>query len=419
MNGSRIACIIFALCIICLSTTLSVPDLKFVHVLFAHKLYAPREDHAEKEGLPRVLSYEYFTSARMDMPNAASLNMYNLGVHLRKVYGEFLGDKLQLYRPTRMRTTEYALSMLSAQLVNAGLWPPVEEEMWIAGVNWQPMPTDYVELKEDILMLGSLCPNFISRINEVLETAETREMISQYQPLFDYLSYYTEKNISTPSDVALLYSSLETMADQGEMLPHWANDVFPHGTMYNVTLLEYDLLSATPLQRQLNGGTLLAEIVGNSLKYTMGETPEGRKMMLYSGDGRNIAGVLKILDLWSPHIPNEAAALIFELYYDNDTDTHGVKINYYTGIDETTISLSLPNCTETCPLQTLLDSVFESIPRKPHALCGWTVENSTEAEDATTLTPGKSSSRGGSALCNSERLIRNLMLLYLATWYLK
>lgn len=70
---------------------------------------------------------------------------------------------------------------------------------------------DYVELKEDILMLGSMCPNFISRMNEVLETAETREMISQYLPLFDYLSYYTEKNISTPSDVALVYASLETM----------------------------------------------------------------------------------------------------------------------------------------------------------------------------------------------------------------
>lgn len=115
-------------------------------------------------------------------------------------------------------------------------------------------------------------------------------------------------------------------ADQDEMLPYWANDIFPHGMMYNVTLLEYDLLSATPLQRQLNGGTFLMELIGNSLKYTLGEMQKDRRMMLYSGDGRNIAGVLKTLDLWSPHIPNEAAALIFELYFDNDTDTHGIKV---------------------------------------------------------------------------------------------
>lgn len=96
--------------------------------------------------------------------------------------------------------------------------------------------------------------------------------------------------------------------------------------MYNVTLLEYDLLSVTPLQRQLNGGTLLGEIIGNSIKYVIGDIPKERKMMLYSGDARNIVGILKNLDLWSPHIPNEAAALIFELYFDNNT--YGIKVTF-------------------------------------------------------------------------------------------
>jgi len=112
-------------------------------------------------------------------------------------------------------------------------------------------------------------------------------------------------------------------------LPNWAIDVFPDGIMYNVTLLEYDLLSATPLQRQLNGGIFLGEIIGNSLKYIIGDIPKERKMMLYSGDARNIVGVLKNLDLWSPHIPNEAAALIFELYFDNVTNIYGIKVTFY------------------------------------------------------------------------------------------
>lgn len=50
-------------------------------------------------------------------------------------------------------------------------------------------------------------------------------------------------------------------------------------------------------------------------------------MMLYSGDARNIVGVLKNLDFWSPHIPEEAAALIFELHLDNDTGAYGMKVN--------------------------------------------------------------------------------------------
>lgn len=99
--------------------------------------------------------------------------------------------------------------------------------------------------------------------------------------------------------------------------------------MYNVSLLEYDLLSATPLQRQLNGGTLLEEIIGNSLSYSTGNMSKKRKMMLYSGDERNIIGVLKNLDLWSPHIPKEAAALIFELYFDDNINLYGMKVFYF------------------------------------------------------------------------------------------
>lgn len=68
------------------------------------------------------------------------LNMYNLGVHLRKVYGEFLGD-LYMSQTMKMQTAEYPLSMLSGQLVNAGLWPPAEIQRWSADINWQPIST--------------------------------------------------------------------------------------------------------------------------------------------------------------------------------------------------------------------------------------------------------------------------------------
>jgi len=66
-------------------------------------------------------------------------------------------------------------------------------------------------MKEDTLMLGSLCPNFTSQMNQILQTTKTQRMLAQYQSLFDYLSKYTERNISTPSDVALLYATLETL----------------------------------------------------------------------------------------------------------------------------------------------------------------------------------------------------------------
>lgn len=115
-------------------------------------------------------------------------------------------------------------------------------------------------------------------------------------------------------------------ADLNQPLPYWARDIFPNGGMYNVSLLEYDLLWETPLQKKLNGGAIVREILVNSLMYIKGDIPRKRKLMMFSGNERNVVSVLKSLNLWSPHIPNEAASVIFELYFDNETESHGVKV---------------------------------------------------------------------------------------------
>lgn len=349
-----------------------VPELQLLHIIFAHKTYAPILDliNSNETSIPSNLTYEHFTSASFDMPNSGKLNMYNLGVHLRETYGTFLGD---LYRPPimKMRTAEYPLSIISGQLVNAGLWPPVGSQIWNSDLNWQPIPSEYVFAEEDTLLLGFQCPGFISEKRKVLSTDGVRKTVQDHSSLFDYVSRYTGMDIKRPSEVALLYAALETAADLNQTLPNWAEDIFPHGEMYIATLLEYDLLSETPLQRQLNGGTFLKEILGNSLEYIRGSMSKMRKLMIYSGNERNIVAILKSLDLWSPHIPNEAASLIFEMYFDNVTQSHGIKINYYTGVEGETIPLIIPNCTVICPLETLLDSFFHLVPENSELLCNW------------------------------------------------
>lgn len=347
-----------------------IPELELVQIVFAHKTYAPISEliKSNETSLPHNLTYEYFNTAPITMPKIGMLNMYNLGVHLRTIYDEFLGE-IYMQETTKMQTAEYPLSILAGQLVNAGLWPPAKQQRWNADINWQPIPIDYIAAHEDILLLGIQCPNFILEMEKVLNTSHARERISQHLPLFDYISNYTGMNIRRPSEVALLYSVLETKADLNQPLPYWARDIFPNGGMYNVSLLEYDLLWETPLQKKLNGGAIVREILVNSLMYIKGDIPRKRKLMMFSGNERNVVSVLKSLNLWSPHIPNEAASVIFELYFDNETESHGVKINYYTGVDGITIPLKIPNCTEICPIRTFLYSLIDILPENTQRLC--------------------------------------------------
>ncbi|XP_043260530.1 venom acid phosphatase Acph-1-like isoform X1 [Colletes gigas] len=362
--------IVIALCII--TSVECIPELQLLHIMFAHKTYAPISDiiHSNDTSLPSELTYEYFNSAPLNMPNTGKLNMYNLGVHLREEYNQFLGD-LYTVKTMKMHTAEYPLSMMSAQLVNAGLWPPTETQKWDDDINWQPIPMDYISIEKDTLLLGMRCPNFVSEMNRVLNTIQMKETMLHHLPLFDYVSHNSGIEIRKPSEVALLYAALETKADLNQSLPYWAKEIFPDGGLYNMTLLEYDLLSQTHLQRQLNGGTILKEILANSLNYIYGGIPKERKLIIYSGNDRNIVAILKTLDLWSPHIPNEAASVIFEMYYDNETLSHGIKINYYTGIEDDTIPLTLPNCTEICPLQIFLNSFYDVLPENAELLCNW------------------------------------------------
>ncbi|XP_061930546.1 venom acid phosphatase Acph-1-like isoform X1 [Apis cerana] len=347
-----------------------IPELELVQIVFAHKTYAPISEliNSNETSLPHNLTYEYFNTAPITMPKIGMLNMYNLGVHLRTIYDEFLG-KIYMQETAKMQTAEYPLSILAGQLVNAGLWPPAKQQRWNADINWQPIPIDYIPAHEDTLLLGIQCPNFILEMGKVLNTSHVRERISQHLPLFDYISNYTGMNIRRPSEVALLYTVFETKADLNQPLPYWAQDIFPNGGMYNVSLLEYDLLWETPLQKKLNGGAIVREILVNLLMYIKGDMPRKRKLMMYSGNERNIVSVLKSLNLWSPHIPNEAASVIFELYFDNETESHGVKINYYTGVDDITIPLKIPNCTEICPIKTFLYSIIDILPENTQRLC--------------------------------------------------
>lgn len=360
--------------LLCVSTTPveSLPELKLLQIVFAHKTFAPILDliKSNETDLPRTLTYRHFITAPLDMPNRNKLNMHKLGSYLRETYNEFLGD-IYTHETMKMQTAGYSLSMMSGQLVNSGLWLPAESQKWNEDVNWQPIPTEYFPMEIDSLLLGTHCPSFQLEMERVLRMETVRERLSHYAALFERVSSSIGMKIQRPSEVALLYAVLETKADLNQSLPQWAQDIFPDGEMYNVSLLEYDLLWETSLQKQLNGGTIVKEILTNSLMYIKGSIPEERKLMAYSGNERNIVSVLKALNLWSPHIPNEGASVIFELYFDDETGDHGVKINYYTGVDGLTVPLKIPNCTQICPIKSFLHSVFDILPQNAQRLCNW------------------------------------------------
>lgn len=73
---------------------------------------------------------------------------YNVGKDLRKRYDGFLNASYH-YSIIEGRSTDYDRTKDSLQLVLAGLFPPTEELIWMEGMNWIPIATDYDKREAD------------------------------------------------------------------------------------------------------------------------------------------------------------------------------------------------------------------------------------------------------------------------------
>lgn len=78
------------------------------------------------------------------------------------------------------------------------------------------------------------------------------------------------------------------------------------------------------------------------------------------------------------------------------------------------IVLSLPNCTDICPLQTLINATIDLIPQDSRSLCGWSTKNLIKTEDVSEKKEFNSSNYNGFISHQSKNLIFILILFYVA-----
>lgn len=157
-------------------------------------------------------------------------------------------------------------------------------------------------------------------------------------------------------------------------------------------MFSYDLLSHSILQKQLNGGTLLKEIIKDTVADQTNNSKRKLKISLYSGEERNLIGVLQSMGLWKPRVLNSVESLIFEIYQKSPGEQYTVKVitqiklnyykyynehsfqlinnyyipffqlNYYNGDAKDTEALTLPGCEEFCPLDKFQKYLHDIIP---------------------------------------------------------
>ncbi|KAJ8965928.1 hypothetical protein NQ314_003835 [Rhamnusium bicolor] len=254
------------------------------------------------------INEKYYPYGVGQLTNAGKIREYNIGKALRKRYDNFLG---KIYEPDILDalSTDFNRTKMSLELVLAGLFPPVGDQIFEPGLYWQPIPYNFLPRNQDKLLLGILCPNYKKFYARLTKSKKLQRDYYEHRDLFKYLSVNSGWNISDYNDIFYLYFGLRSEKEWGFELPEWTNMVYPQ-----------------PLEDLSISGYHLQKIIEDTkAKITGALKPSKRKIFLYSCHESNIANFLTTLDVFEPQIPPYGCYILVEVH--KIEGVYGIKVS--------------------------------------------------------------------------------------------
>ncbi|XP_014210577.1 venom acid phosphatase Acph-1-like [Copidosoma floridanum] len=357
--------IAFRKCVLCVALLLTIGfigrtssctshgcfTLELVQVVFRHGERTPQAD--EIKLIPNATGVMAEPWGFSQLTNNGKRQEYNIGVQLRKLYGEFLGEQ---YRPEEVLATssDYDRTKDSLQLVLASLYPPTNELAWNEDLNWSPIPIHFLPRNLDLLFFTYSCIRFSDMWNELVRTKEIQAYMDQNADLIEHMKQYFPTNDLGLEQFFYLHNIIVIQKSLRQREPDWYSRSV-HEKIRLMSKLYLDSLSWTPELARMNGGPLVRRIIENmAAKDKAGANP--RKLYLYSGHEFTVYAVAKAHNLTLKVSPAYGSAFIVEKLRDHKGSAH-VKINYWNGTNQELTELKLHGCSSVCPLEKYLKIV--------------------------------------------------------------
>ncbi|KAF5290084.1 hypothetical protein FQA39_LY14865 [Lamprigera yunnana] len=348
--------------------------LKLVHVIFRHGIRTPADTYPKDP----YINNTWFPIGWGQVTAEGKQKLYQHGVYLRNRYDKLLG---YYYTPDIyfVQTTDADRTKVTAQCINAGLWPPRRSQA-VANLYWQPIPTYNEPLDTDnLLLVRRPCPQYHLELEKVVNSPEVQEKLRGYQNLMTQLTYYTGTEIKTFEDIQDIYTTFMSEEAAGVKLPDWSRYFYPH-QMLEPSIYSFTLNAYNEKLNRLKGGVLLKKLINDWISVIDGTLkPQDRKAFLYIGHDSTVVNILSALKIWDPQIPGFAINTIFEFSYDKNLRTYGVEVFLRNSTNPTAEPhhLRIPNCDYFCPLDKLISLTKSVIP------VNWEEECKTDVEGYT------------------------------------
>ncbi|KAK9886461.1 hypothetical protein WA026_016744 [Henosepilachna vigintioctopunctata] len=260
---------------------------------------------------------------------------YELGKWLQKRYDRKLQFLTLHYNASQIFTfsEDRDPSLMSAECIMAGLYPPVGDEIWNYRINWRPTPVHSAPLfLDNAIGRGVGCPNYEKILKKVEHGRFFRQQNREDRALLKYLSLHTGEQFRNIGQIPALYNILKVEESHNFTLPNWTKSVYPNvleKVMLDVSIFrtknrELTRLSIGPIldkiQEQFDAIVTNSPNLGN-LNMNL------RKFKIYVANDTLIYDILHGLKASPIEIVPSGASLIFELWRPNSGMDY-VKVSY-------------------------------------------------------------------------------------------
>ncbi|KAK0182659.1 hypothetical protein PV327_000773 [Microctonus hyperodae] len=333
--------------------------VKMIQVIMRHSNRNPMSEEWSYLYYPKdpYKNCDWEPDGAYELTNIGKQNAYELGKFLRERYGELIGLK---YKSNRVyfHATQQSRTINTAQLVAAGMFPPIDDQVWNSKLSWIPIPIHFQPMDEDILNYSmAFCENYRNdRRKSEKEVNRIFSVMGDIQNLFDFLSIHTGVNYTRALQVQALHHQLLAQTELHLKLEPWTDAVFPNGKLIALSSVEYIIQSYTPRMKRLIGGVWIEKFLKHINDFTINKNNQNRGHF-YACNEIQIGGILNTLGVYKAHVPGYTSTIIFELH-EIDEELF-VKILYRN--ERNLTELTIPGCeSSVCPLS-LFKSVLKNV----------------------------------------------------------
>lgn len=264
------------------------------------------------------------------LTNNGKRMQYELGQFLRKRYQNFLSRK---YNETEIyvRSTDYDRTLMSAMSNLAGLYPPVQDQIWNPDIMWQPIPVHTVSKDEDNILVDlAKCEKYDLLHDQLMASKEFQDLFEEYEWVFKYCTKMSGRNVTNLVQADFLADTLFIEESKNLTLPDWTRRVYPQ-PLGMLQELMFKVSTWTPEMARLRAGPLIKKIWEHlesvASQYQENSSFNGYKMIMYSGHDLTQAYLLNALGAFDPPIfLPYASCLLLELFHNTVSDEFEIRM---------------------------------------------------------------------------------------------